>query len=95
VEPGSYTVSFDVAVESSTNAAARLDIAAAPQQKLLAEAVLTDNSSPRQLTFTLDRLATLEFRVWSLGHARVVFRGVSLVRADPAIQETSIRTVLP
>jgi hypothetical protein len=86
VEPGSYTVSFDVAVESSTNASARLDIAAAPKQKLLAEAVLTDNNSTRQLTFTLDKLTTLEFRVWSLGNSRVVFRGVSIVRSDPAIQ---------
>jgi hypothetical protein len=29
-------------------------------------------------------LATLEFRVWSLGHARVVFKNVSIVR-DNAI----------
>ncbi len=82
VEPGSYIVSFDATVESSPNGSARLDVVTTPKQKLLAEAVLTDNSSRRQLSFTLDRLTTLEFRVWSLGNSRVVFRGVSIVRAD-------------
>jgi len=83
VEPGTYTVSFDVAVESAPNGSARLDVAAEPDQKILAETVLMDNTSPRQLKFTLERLATLEFRVWSLGNARVVFRAVSIVRDNP------------
>jgi hypothetical protein len=82
VEPGAYIVSFDVAVESAPNGSARLDVAAAPDQKLLAETVLIDNTSPRRLRFTLDKLATVEFRVWSLGNARVVFREVSIVRDD-------------
>ena len=85
VESGTYTVSFEVAVESALNGSARLDVAAAPDQKLLAETVLIDNTSPRQLRFTLDRLATLEFRVWSLGNARVVFRGVSIVRDNSTL----------
>jgi hypothetical protein len=80
VEPGTYTVSFDVAVESAPNGSARLDVAAAAGQKILAETVLVDDTSPRQLRFTLDELATIEFRVWSLGNARVVFRDVSIVR---------------
>ncbi|MBI5592348.1 MAG: hypothetical protein HY881_17920 [Deltaproteobacteria bacterium] len=80
VEPGTYTVSFDVAVESAPEGSARLDVVASPDQKLLAETVLMDNTSSRRLRFTLDRLATLEFRVWSLGNARVVFKDVSIVR---------------
>ncbi|MFH0995204.1 MAG: hypothetical protein V1844_06865 [Pseudomonadota bacterium] len=80
VEAGTYTVNFDVAVESAPDGSARLDVAAAPDRKLLAETVLIDNTSPRQLRVTLDKLATLEFRVWSLGNARVVFRDVSIVR---------------
>jgi len=79
VEAGTYTVNFDVAVESAADGSARLEVAAAPDQKLLAETVLVDSTSPRQLRFTLNRLATLEFRVWSLGNARVVFRDVSIV----------------
>jgi len=85
VEAGAYTVSFDVSVESAPDGSARLDVAAAPNQKLLAETVLIDNTSPRQLRFTLDRLATLEFRVWSLGNARVVFRDVSIVRDNATL----------
>lgn len=80
VEPGTYTVSFDVSVESAPDGAARLDVASSSGQKLLAETVLTDSHSSRQLRFTLDKLATLEFRVWSLGNARVVFRDVSIIR---------------
>ena len=83
VEAGTYTVSFDVAVGEAPDGSARLDVAAAPDQRLLAETVLIDNTFPRQLRFTLERLATLEFRVWSLGNARVVFRAVSIVRDNP------------
>ncbi|MCX5880934.1 MAG: hypothetical protein NTU74_03770 [Deltaproteobacteria bacterium] len=85
VEAGTYTVSFDVAVEEAPDGSARLDVAAAPDQRLLAETVLIDNSSPRQLRFTLNRLATLEFRVWSLGNARVVFRDMSIVRDNATL----------
>jgi hypothetical protein len=79
-EAGAYTVSFDVSVEPAPDGSARLDVAAEPDRKILAETVMTDNSSPRLLRFTLDKLSTLEFRVWSLGHARVVFRNVSIAR---------------
>jgi hypothetical protein len=85
VEPGTYTVSFDVAVESALNGSARLDVSVEPDQKLLAETVLINNTSPRQLRVTLNKLATLEFRVWSLGNARVVFRDVSIVREKSAL----------
>jgi hypothetical protein len=85
VEPGAYTVSFDVTVESAPDGSARLDVTAAPSQKLLAETVLIEDASPHQLRFTLDRLATLEFRIWSLGNARVVFRGVSIVRDNSTV----------
>ena len=84
VEPGAYTVTFNVSAESAPNGSARLDVAAAAGQKILVEAVLIDNTSPRQLSFTLDELAKLEFRVWSLGNARVVFRDVSIVRNNPS-----------
>jgi hypothetical protein len=96
VEPGTYTVSFDVAVESAPNGSARLDVATGPDRKILAETVLTDNSSPRHLRFTLDKLAMLEFRVLSLGHARVVFRNVSIVRDNAALvfsAQTSSQTL--
>ena len=85
VEPGAYTVSFDVTVESAPDGSARLDVTAAPDQKLLAETVLVEDTSLHQLRFTLDRLATLEFRIWSLGNARVVFRGVSIVRDNSTV----------
>jgi hypothetical protein len=107
VEPGTYTASFDVTVESTSNPSAWLDVATAypgasfelasqpafhgsgqsdvanvPGQKILAKTVLTDNTSVRRLRFTLDKMTTLEFRVWSLGNARVVFRNMSIVRND-------------
>lgn len=80
VEPGNYTVEFNVAAESAPSAAVRLDVASSPDQNILAESFLIDNTAPKQLNFTLDKLSTLEFRVWSLGNAKVVFRGVSIVR---------------
>jgi hypothetical protein len=85
VEAGTYSVSFDVAAETAPDGSARLDVAAEPGQKILAETILLDNRSPRRLSFTLDRLATLEFRVWSLGNARVVFRNVSIVRDNATL----------
>jgi hypothetical protein len=84
VEAGAYTVSFDVAVEPAPEGSARLEVVVGPSQRILSGTVMTDNRSPRHLRFTLDKLATLEFRVWSLGHARVVFKNVSIVR-DNAI----------
>jgi hypothetical protein len=108
VEPGTYTASFDVTVESTPNPSAWLDVATAfheanfevasqpafhglmpsdvanvPGQKILAKTVLIDNTSVRRLRFTLDKMTVLEFRVWSLGNGRVVFRNMSIVRNDP------------
>ena len=60
VDPGNYTVSFDVSVESLSGATVRLDVATAPDQKILAESILIDNTVPKQLNFTLDKLATAE-----------------------------------
>ncbi len=85
VEAGAYTVSFDIVAEPASGGSARLDVVAGPDHKILAETVLVDNRSPSRLDFSLDRLATLSFRVWSLGHARVVFRNVSIARDRAAL----------
>ena len=79
VEPGTYTVTFDIAISPSSDGAARLDVARGGQ-KILAETTLMNNTSPYQLSFTLDKSSTIEFRVWSLGNASVIFRSVRIIK---------------
>lgn len=80
VEPGRYRVTFDVQAEQSTSAAVRIDVAAAPDQKIYGETVLTESKEPQKIEFTLENPRTLEFRVWALGVERVVFKGATIER---------------
>jgi hypothetical protein len=80
VEPGRYRVTFDLTANHNPAGVARLDVAAAPDQKLYGEKTLTESNAPQVIEFDLDKTRTLEFRVWALGNERVVFNGVSIQR---------------
>lgn len=80
VEPGQYRVTFDVYAEHHPEGAVRLDIAAAPDQKLYGEKTLNDSSGQQIIDFSLDSTRTMEFRVWALGRSRVTVKAVSIVR---------------
>lgn len=80
VEPGSYTVTFDIYAEKSATHSVRLDVARTPDQKLFAERLLMSSSGAQKLIFTLDKSQIMEFRVWALGTGRVVFKSVSIIR---------------
>lgn len=80
VDPGRYVVTFDVSAKSNPAGVARLDVTAAPDQKLFGEKLLLSSDRPQEIAFTLDKARTMEFRVWALGNERVVFKGVSIKR---------------
>lgn len=80
VEPGRYRVTFDVTAEHHSAGSVRLDVAAAPDQKIYGERTLLMSSGTEVIEFTLDRNRTMEFRVWALGNGRVIFNGVSIQR---------------
>lgn len=80
VAPGSYRVIFDVFSGHHPAGTVRLDVAAAPDQKLYGEKVLTESNKPQEIEFMLDSTRTMEFRVWALGNERVILRGITLQR---------------
>ena len=80
VESGRYIATFRVGADYNPRGMVRLDVAAAPDQKLFASKVLTSISGPQKLSFTLDKPSTLEFRVWALGNEKVVFKGFTIER---------------
>lgn len=80
VEPGRYRVTFDVIAAQQSSGVVRLDVAAAPDQKIFGEITLTESHQPQVIEFSLDKTRTMEFRVWALGNERVIFRGVTIQR---------------
>jgi hypothetical protein len=80
VEPGRYVVTFDVLAKHNPDGSVRLDVAAAPDQKLFGEKLLLSSDRPQEIDFTLDKVRTMEFRVWALGNEQVVFKGVTIKR---------------
>jgi len=78
VDPGDYQVIFDVSSPYNKAGTIRLDVASSPDQKLYAERLLSSSSSPQVLRIHLEKLKTLEFRVWALGNERVVFKSVRI-----------------
>ena len=82
-EPGVYAARFDLHVDAKHVGGVRLDVAGASDQQVLAEKVVTESQGEVELVFENDRLQPLEFRVWALGSAEVVFKGVTLHRLAP------------
>jgi hypothetical protein len=80
VEPGRYLVEFDVVANYNPAGAIRLDVAAAPDQKLYGERLLVSSDKPQEMIFSLAEMRTMEFRVWALGNTRVIFKGVTIRR---------------
>lgn len=80
VDPGRYRATFDVIAAHQAAGAVRLDVVAAPGQKLYGEVTLTESHQPQVIEFSLDKTRSMEFRVWALGNERVIFRGVTLQR---------------
>jgi hypothetical protein len=82
LEPGKYRVIFDVIAQKNLDGVIRLDVAAAPNQKLYGEVSLIESSTPQAIEFTLDKKQTIEFRVWTLGNEKVIFKGFKLYRLN-------------
>lgn len=80
VDAGRYRVTFDITAERQSAPVVRLDVAAAPDQKIFGELTLDASDGHQEIIFSLDKKRTLEFRVWALGTGKVIFRGVSLER---------------
>lgn len=80
VEPGRYRVTFDVSTPYNQAGTVRLDVAAAPDQKIFGEISLTESNKPQVIDFTLDEFRTIEFRVWALGNEKVWFKSVAIQR---------------
>lgn len=80
VEPGRYRAIFDVVADHQSSAPVRLDISAASDQKIFGVATLTESHQPQTIDFSLDKARTMEFRVWSLGSGKVIFKGVTIQR---------------
>ena len=80
VMPGEYEVVFRVESTSAIDKSVRLDVARSPDQKILAVKDLDRLNGEVKLVFSVEKLSTVEFRVWALGGAKVVFRGVSIIR---------------
>ncbi|WP_346308587.1 hypothetical protein [Limnohabitans sp.] len=87
VEPGRYRVTFDVSTPYNQAGTVRLDVAAAPDQKIFGEISLTESNKSQVIDFTLDELRTMEFRVWALGSEMVSFRSVSIHRLQDYLQK--------
>ncbi len=79
--PGSYVVRFDVVAEYNRKGVVQVDVIGYPHQDVFAETTLTSSNQPQSLYFTLDTRRIMEFRVFALGHAQVIFRGVSVQAA--------------
>ena len=80
VMPGEYEVVFRVESASAIGKSVRLDVARSPDQKILAVKDFVRLNGEAKLVFSVEKLSTVEFRVWALGAAKVVFRGVSIIR---------------
>lgn len=80
VDAGRYRVTFDITAERQSAPVVRLDVAAAPDQKIFGELTLSASDGPQEIIFSLNEKRTMEFRVWALGAGKVVFRGVALER---------------
>lgn len=80
VDAGRYRVTFDITAERQSVPVVRLDVAAAPDQKIFGELTLDVSDAPQEIIFSLNEKRTMEFRVWALGSGKVILRGVSLER---------------
>ena len=80
VMPGEYEVVFRVESASAIGKSVRLDVARSPDQKILAVKDFVRLNGEVKLVFSVEKLSTVEFRVWALGGSTVVFRGVSIIR---------------
>ena len=78
VKLGRYKVTYQVSANHHLAGAFRLDVATSPDQKILAEKNFDESVGEEILEFDLDELRTLEFRVWTLGNEKMVFKGVFL-----------------
>lgn len=86
VEPGRYRVTFDISTPYNQAGTVRLDVAAAPDQKIFGEITLTESNKPQVIDFTLNELRTMEFRVWALGNEKVFFKSVAIQRISDNVQ---------
>lgn len=82
VAPGTYLLTFDVEASSNAAGTIHLDAASAPDGTVLARKDLAESHGPQQLLFSLDHLASMEFRVWALGNGEVAFKSVTIQRAN-------------
>jgi hypothetical protein len=80
MDPGKYLVTFDVLADYHKNGSVRLDVAAAPDQKIFGELLLNQSEKPQQIKVELDTQRIMEFRVWALGNSNIKFKNVTVER---------------
>lgn len=79
---GVYEITFDVNLPRSTSFGVRLDIAAFPNQTVLKQESFNELSAPHVMKLELEKKMALEFRVWTLGVAPVIFRSIQVKKIE-------------
>ncbi|MCK5679112.1 MAG: hypothetical protein KAH72_11640, partial [Flavobacteriaceae bacterium] len=80
MKPGKYKITFDVVASFHEDGVVRLDISSSSSKKIFANKSLTSSTKPQILHIDLKQEEKLEFRVFTTGREKVVFRGVSIIR---------------
>lgn len=79
VDPGKYTVVFDVEAHPRDNGkSVRLDVVAQGGAVVFSENSFREISAPIEMEVFVKKTSVLEFRVFSLGNSRVVFRSIRM-----------------
>lgn len=83
LEPGRYTVIFDVHISDSDVDSIKLDVYShLPNQEIFGEILLKNNNQSKTINFTLDRPKIIEFRVFALGGAEITYKGIMIHRRN-------------
>jgi hypothetical protein len=80
VGAGNYVVTFNVDADFNEKGSVRLDVASAPDQRIINEITLDQMEKPFEMLVSVNKLRTLEFRVWALGEGKVSFKSVGIRR---------------
>ena len=76
---GKYKITFDVSANFHEKGVVGLDVFSSSSKKIFAKKSLTSSSKSQVLHIDLKQEEKLEFRVFSTGREKVIFRGVSII----------------
>ncbi|MBU0538654.1 MAG: hypothetical protein KKG73_09485 [Gammaproteobacteria bacterium] len=80
VMPGQYDISFDLTVDGVSEGAVVMDVASGAGSKILGFLVAPNKAVSTTIRVRVLTIDTLEFRVFSQGTSKVIFKGVSVQR---------------